>query len=64
MTMHSFSPPLSSLPPPLPGWWMVMVEDEQGYAPASYLETVNGGGNDTSHQDDDEGKGEGDRCVW
>ncbi len=22
------------------GWWMVMSEDEQGYAPASYLEPV------------------------
>ena len=24
------------------GWWMVMSEDEQGYAPASYLEPVEG----------------------
>lgn len=23
------------------GWWMVMSEDEQGYAPASYLEPLN-----------------------
>ena len=22
------------------GWWMVMSEDEQGYAPASYLEPL------------------------
>ena len=26
------------------GWWMVMSEDEQGYAPAAYLEPVEGGG--------------------
>ena len=24
------------------GWWMVMSEDEQGYAPAAYLEPVEG----------------------
>lgn len=29
------------------GWWMVMSEDEQGYAPASYLEPVE----ETSDQD-------------
>ena len=22
------------------GWWMVMTEDEQGYAPAAYLDTL------------------------
>lgn len=22
------------------GWWMVVTEEEQGYAPASYLEAV------------------------
>lgn len=22
------------------GWWMVMTEDEQGYAPAAYLEAL------------------------
>ena len=26
------------------GWWMVMADDEQGYAPAAYLEPVEGGG--------------------
>lgn len=26
------------------GWWMVMSDDEQGYAPAAYLEPVEGGG--------------------
>ena len=25
------------------GWWMVMSDDEQGYAPAAYLEPVEGG---------------------
>ena len=31
------------------GWWMVMVEDEQGYAPASYLEPVEGGVESNQH---------------
>lgn len=26
------------------GWWMVMSDDEQGYAPAAYLEPVEGAG--------------------
>ena len=30
-------PPASS-----PGWWMVMAEDEQGYAPAAHLEPLEG----------------------
>lgn len=28
------------------GWWMVMSEDEQGYAPAAYLEPLDGSSED------------------
>lgn len=28
------------------GWWMVMTEDEQGYAPAAYLEPLDGNTHD------------------
>ena len=28
------------------GWWMVMSEDEQGYAPAAYLESLDGSSED------------------
>lgn len=40
------------------GWWMVMSEDEQGYAPASYLEPVEDGGSDRDvHPEDQTNQG-------
>jgi hypothetical protein len=41
------------------GWWMVMSEDEQGYAPASYLEPVEEGSSDLDvHPEDLTNQGE------
>ena len=41
------------------GWWMVMSEDEQGYAPASYLEPVEECNSDRDvHPEDSTGQGE------
>ena len=42
------------------GWWMVMSDDEQGYAPASYLEPVEGNSSKDEHLE--EGTGQG-KCV-
>lgn len=41
------------------GWWMVMSEDEQGYAPAAYLEPVEGGGKHVEQVVDGSGNCEG-----
>ncbi len=41
------------------GWWMVMSDDEQGYAPAAFLESLNDGSQDKDeqlHTDADEGE--------
>lgn len=43
------------------GWWMVMSEDEQGYAPASYLEPLGGSGSDDVHPEDHTNQGEWDQ---
>ncbi len=41
------------------GWWMVMSEDEQGYAPASYLEPVeDAASNRDIHPEDQTNQGE------
>lgn len=39
------------------GWWMVMSEDEQGYAPASYLEPVGESGAEDVHPEDQTNQG-------
>jgi len=39
------------------GWWMVMSDDEQGYAPASYLEPVEGKSSREEHMEEGAGQG-------
>lgn len=39
------------------GWWMVMSDDEQGYAPASYLEPVEESGSGDVHPEDQTNQG-------
>ncbi len=39
------------------GWWMVMSEDEQGYAPASYLEPAEGNSSKDEHLEEGVGQG-------
>ncbi len=51
------------------GWWMVMSEDEQGYAPASYLDPVEENSSDTDiHPEDNTNQGMLAKCsvrkVW
>ncbi len=44
------------------GWWMVMAEDEQGYAPAAYLESVEES-SEVQHPQISTNEGEW-VCVW
>lgn len=40
------------------GWWMVMSDDEQGYAPASYLEPIEENNSDRDiHPEDQTNQG-------
>lgn len=42
------------------GWWMVMSEDEQGYAPAAFLEPLENGNREDVHPEGETSEGR----VW